>query len=141
MTETNYYYPVGAYRILLENGMRSELIPATTLYPVPFAPKWCAGLTSVHGDLCLVLDMHRILFNQARPSKQYSLWLQPEHFKDVVVSCDGLPVAIEYPSDDLKIETPTTLPSWVQQVWQDSQGLILQVSHVRLFSLLCSQKR
>ncbi|WP_020393955.1 hypothetical protein [Thiolinea disciformis] len=141
MTESIFCYPLGAYRILIESGIRSELITTTQVYPIPFTPTWCAGLTSVRGDLCIVLDMHRILLNGSLPPKTYFLWFKPEHYKEVVIGCDGLPTTIDYPSDDLAIDTPSTLPSWVQHVWQDEVGLILQVNHVRLFSLLCNQKR
>lgn len=140
MGKTAFCYRVGDYRILLEAGIRSEVLALDVVYPVPYSPEWCAGLTSVRGDLSPVVDMHVVLFRQRRPAKQYLLWLQHEAFTPVVVSCDELPRQVTLPDDDAQGGRVPGLPGWVQSVWAQDKGLLLAADHVRLFKIISKHR-
>lgn len=140
MAQTAFSYKVGDYRILLEPGVRSEVLTLDTVYPVPYAPDWCAGLSNVRGDLCPVIDMHGVLFKQQRPKKQYLLWLQHEAFTPVVVSCDELPKQISVPDESVQSGRIPGMPGWIQTVWSQDQALLLAADHARLFRLLSKTK-
>nr|HPQ97703.1 chemotaxis protein CheW [Thiolinea sp.] len=71
MTQAAFYYPVGAYRIVLASGVASEILSRTVVHPVPFAPDWCAGLVSVRGDLFPVLDIHRVLLGEGGARREF----------------------------------------------------------------------
>lgn len=140
MGQTAFSYKVGDYRILLEAGMRSEVLTLDTVYPVPYAPDWCAGLANVRGDLCPVIDMHGVLFKQQRPKKQYLLWLQHEAFAPVVVSCDELPKQVNVPETSEQSGRIPGIPGWVQTIWSHDKVLLLAADHGRLLRLLSKTK-
>ncbi|HPY40555.1 MAG TPA: chemotaxis protein CheW [Thiolinea sp.] len=138
--QSAFSYKVGDYRILLEAGVRSEVLTLDTVYPVPYSPDWCAGLANVRGDLCPVIDMHGVLFKQQRPTKQYLLWLQHEAFAPVVVSCDELPKQITIPDEAAQSGRIPGMPGWIQTVWSQDNALLLAADHARLFRLLSKTK-
>ncbi len=140
MAQAAFSYKVGDYRILLETGMHSEVLTLDTVYPVPYAPDWCAGLSNVRGDLCPVIDMHKVFFNKQSPKKQYLLWLQHEVFAPVVVSCDELPKQINVPETQEQIGRLPGMPGWIQTVWNHDNTLLLAADHGRLLRLLSKTK-
>jgi len=139
MTQAAFYYPVGAYRIVLASGVASEILSRTVVHPVPFAPDWCAGLVSVRGDLFPVLDIHRVLLGEggARREFRYLLWLQQPAMAPVVVGCDDLPrqLALPVPAGEPEDAGQDT-PVWVERVWRQGECLFLQLDHARLLRLL-----
>ena len=139
MAQTAFCYRTGDYHIVLEQGMRSELLTLDDIYPVPFAPDWCIGLASSRGDLFPVLDMHRVLLNQPRPQHQSLLWLKHEAFAPIVISCDGLPKQIELPSGETDSERMPGLPGWIRRTWVKEGELLLGADHARLFKALSKQ--
>lgn len=136
MTQSAFCYKTGDYHIVLEAGIRSELLTSHNIYPVPFAPDWCIGLTSARGELYPVLDMHRVLLDDARPEKQNLLWLQHPEFDPIVISCDGLPRQIEIPDEQEADERVPGLPGWIRQIWVNDDELLLGADHARLFRTL-----
>ncbi|MGB0847185.1 MAG: chemotaxis protein CheW [Thiolinea sp.] len=139
MAQTAFCYKTGDYHIVLEEGIRSELLTFDSIYPVPFSPDWCIGLASARGDLFPVLDMHRVLLNQSRPGQQSLLWLKHPAFSPIVVSCDGLPRQIELPAEDEESERMPGLPGWIRQTWVQDNELLLGADHARLFRTLSKQ--
>lgn len=139
---SSFSYQVGSYSILLESGIRSELLTRSDIYPLPFAPRWCLGLVGVRGDLFPVIDMHYVLAGEPPTEGQQLLWLQPDNFAAAVISCDGLPKQITPPDVANANEQPEHLPGWVQQVWTiDEQQLLLAADHVRLFQLISYSRK
>ncbi len=139
MTQTAFCYKTGDYHIVLEAGIRSELLTSDTIYPIPFAPEWCLGLISAHGELYPVLDMHGILLNASGPEKPRLLWLQHPEFAPVVISCEGLPRQIELPSAAAEQARLPGLPGWIRQTWLQDDELLLSADHARLFRTLIQQ--
>ncbi len=136
MSQTAFCYKTGEYHIVLETGIRSELLTSDSIYPVPFAPDWCIGLISARGELHPVLDMHKVLLNDERPDKTTLLWLQHPEFAPIVVSCEGLPRQIELPATEDRGERLPGLPGWINQAWMQDDELLLGADHARLFRTL-----
>ncbi|PID48902.1 MAG: hypothetical protein CR991_09190 [Proteobacteria bacterium] len=137
-----FSYRVGQYRLLLEPGVRSELLTRKDIQRLPFAPSWCAGLVGVRGDLFPVINMHQVLLGSPAQGKQQLLWLHPEQFVPAVVSCDELPKQLAMPGSDRPYESLQDLPGWVHRAWQDEeQGLVLELDHVRLFQLISRSRK
>ena len=141
MGQAAFCYRVGEYRIMLEEGIRSELLSVDKLYPVPFAPNWCAGLASVRGDLFPVIDMHVVLLHKQRPSRQYLLWLQHPAFAPALISCDELPRQTTIPSANERAERPPGLPGWIKSVWEQDGSWLLAADHVRLFNIISKSRQ
>ena len=139
MTQTAFCYKTGDYHIVLEAGIRSELLSSDNIYPVPFAPNWCLGLISARGELYPVLDMHKVLLNGARPDKTNLLWLQHPEFAPIVISFDGLPRQIELPGIEDGGERLPGLPGWIRHTWMQDGELLLGADHARLFKTIIKQ--
>lgn len=140
MAQNAFCYRTGDYQLVLEPVIRSEILSRDKVYPVPFAPLWCAGLVSVRGELFPVIDMHRVLLNTRRPDKQYLLWLHHEQHAPVVISCDGLPKQIELPDEDEDSQRLPGLPGWIRNTWVYRNELLLGADHLRLFKMLVGQQ-
>ncbi|CAA6825846.1 MAG: Unknown protein [uncultured Thiotrichaceae bacterium] len=141
MEQTAFCYKTGDYHIVLEEGMRSELMMLDKIYPVPFAPDWCAGLAAVRGELFPVLDMHRVLFDQNRPEQPYLLCLRHESFEPIIIGCDSLPGQTDIHHTGTSEHIPG-LPGWIRHAWSTDDKVYLGADHARLFrTLLVNQKR
>lgn len=141
MEQTTFCYRTGDYHIVLEEGVRSELLMSGKIYPVPFAPDWCIGLASVRGELFPVLDMHRVLLNQERPEQPYLLCLRHESFKPIIVGCDDLPAQTAIHHTETNEHIPG-LPGWIRRTWSTDDKVYLGADHGRLFrTLLGNQQR
>lgn len=62
---SRFTYQIGPHSILIETGVPAEVLTSRKIYAIPFAPHWCAGLTSLRGDLLPVVDMHRIVLGRS----------------------------------------------------------------------------
>nr|CAA6799717.1 MAG: Unknown protein [uncultured Thiotrichaceae bacterium] len=140
MEQTAFCYRTGDYHIVLEEGVRSELLTPEQIYPVPFAPAWCVGLVAVRGELFPVVDMHRVLLNQDRPEQPYLLCLRHESFEPIIVGCDSLPVQTETQKADTNEHIPG-LPGWIRRTWSTDKHVYLEADHRRLFSTLLNRQK
>lgn len=142
MEQTAFCYKTGDYHIVLEAGIRSEILALDQIYPVPFAPDWCVGLAGVRGELFPVLDMHKVLLNQNRPEQPYLLWLKHEQFEPIIVGSDSLPVQVEIKQSDSDGGRIPGLPGWIRSTRSTDRSVYLEADHGRLFrTLLGNQKR
>ncbi|MEZ5534186.1 MAG: chemotaxis protein CheW [Thiolinea sp.] len=142
MGQTAFCYRTGDYHIVLEGGIRSEILPFDKIYPVPFAPQWCVGLAGVRGELFPVLDMHRVLLNQPRPKQPYLLWLKHDSFEPIIIGSDSIPAQIEVNKAADDSGHIPGLPGWIRNTWSMDGQVYLEADHGRLFrTLLGSQKR
>ncbi len=146
MEQSTFCYKTGDYYIVLEAGIRSEILALNRVHPVPFAPDWCVGLAGVRGELFPVLNMHKILLNRNRPEQPYLLWLKHEQFEPVIIGSDSLPVQMKptHSADhsDNDHERIPGLPGWIHRTRNTDHGVCLEADHGRLLrTLLGRQKR
>lgn len=139
MEQTAFCYKAGDYHIVLEEGIRSELLTLDQIYPVPFSPDWCVGLVAVRGELFPVLDMHKVLLNQSRPEQPYLLCLRHDDFEPIVVGCDSLPVQTDIHHTTTDEHIPG-LPGWIRGTWSTDDKVYLGADHRRLFRTLLGNK-
>ncbi len=135
MEQTTFCYRIGDYHIVLEGGVRSELLMLDETYPVPFSPEWCVGLAAVRGELLPVLDMHSVLLKQTCPEQPYFLCLRHESFKPIIVGCDDLPTQTDIHQTETSEHIPG-LPGWIRRTWSSDGKVYLGADHGRLFRTL-----
>jgi chemotaxis signal transduction protein len=132
ITINRFCYHIGVHSILLEANVIAEILTGQTIYPVPFAPEWCAGLTSVRGDLFPVMDMHRVILAQPAPAQPRLLLIKHPQFSPVILTCDGYPQLIKLQAADLTEHTDENLPSWIPHTLQYAGQNLLAADHGRL---------
>lgn len=129
---SRFCYRIGSHLILLEPEMKAEVLTAQPLYPVPFAPSWCAGLISLRGDLFPVVDMHKVVQGSSSTTQQQLLLVQHFRFPPVVLTCDGYPRQIRLPDEDMTEYPAENLPGWIPHTLQHNGQTLLVADHGRL---------
>ena len=130
-TTSRFCYRIGTHFLLLEPSVKAEVLTSQHIYPLPFAPEWCAGLTSVRGDLFPVVDMHQVIQGQSATQKTQLLFMEHPQFPPVVITCDGIPRLLRLP-DDHSIQQDNSLPSWIPHGIPHEGQTLLAADHGRL---------
>ena len=129
---SRFCYRIGTHFLLLENTVKAEVLTGQQVYPLPFAPEWCAGLTSVRGDLFPVIDMHQVIQGQAATQKTQLLFMEHPQFPPVVITCDGIPRLLKLAESGLLQQVDSNLPSWIPHSIQHEGQTLLAADHGRL---------
>jgi chemotaxis signal transduction protein len=131
-TANRFYYKVGLHNILLELELKTEVLMAQTIYPLPFAPDWCKGLANVRSELVPVIDMHKIILGRPASIQTNLLLIQHPKFPPAVITCDGYPKQVKLTKDDLNLVLENQLPAWLSQRLQYPTERILVADHGKL---------
>ncbi len=131
-TVSRFCYRVGQHAVLLESGMMTEVLVNQTVYPVPFAPEWCAGLISLRGDLFPVIDMHKVLLGEQATGNPSLLLIQHKQFTPVALTCDGYPFQLKIPANHPPAPEPEHLPGWIPHSFLHDGQRLLAADHGRL---------
>jgi chemotaxis signal transduction protein len=129
---SRFCYRIGSHSILLEPVIRAEVLTAHSIYPVPFAPPWCAGLISLRGDLHPVINMHWVVERRSSATQNQLLLIQHPRFPPVVLTCDGYPRQLKLSADDLVEHQGDNLPGWIPHVLHHQGQTLLAADHDRL---------
>jgi chemotaxis signal transduction protein len=129
---SRFCYHIGAHTVLLETEIRAEVLGGQTLYPMPFAPAWCAGLISLRGELYPIIDMHQVLQGQSFRKTPQLLLIQHPRFTPIALTCDGYPRQLKLSQDDLEAQADDNLPSWIPHVLTHAGSRLLAADHGRL---------
>jgi chemotaxis signal transduction protein len=129
---SRFCYHIGTHSILLETEIRAEVLGGHTLYPVPFAPPWCAGLISLRGELYPIIDMHHVLQGQSFSTTPQLLLIQHPRFSPIALTCDGYPRQLKLSSQDLHAQPGENLPGWIPHILQHEGVSLLAADHGRL---------
>ncbi len=131
--ETNRFcYCIGSHSILLEPTVTAEILPTQMIYPVPFAPNWCAGLTSLRGDLYPVVDMHLVMLGKPFPSQLQLLLIQYPQIQPVVLTSDDYPRQLKLSAKNQIGQADENLPGWISHTVQHEGQTLLAADHGRL---------
>lgn len=129
---SRFYYRIGAHSILLEAEIRAEVLSGQVIYPLPFAPAWCAGLISLRGELYPIVDMHQVLQGQSFSAAPQLLLIQHPRFSPIALTCDGYPRQLQLPTHDLDLQRGENLPGWIPHVLHHDSSTLLVADHGRL---------
>ena len=127
-----FCYYIGAHAVLLETDIRAEVLSGQTMYPVPFAPTWCAGLISLRGELYPIIDMHHVLQGQSFNKTPQLLLIQHPRFPPIALTCDGYPRQLKLSQDALEAQAGENLPGWIPHTLTHEGSRLLAADHGRL---------
>lgn len=132
VTTNRFYYKVGMHNILLELELKIEVLMTQPIYPLPFAPDWCKGLTNVRSELVPVIDMHKIILGRPASIQTNLLLVHHPKFPPAVLSCDGYPKQVKLTKHDLDLIAENQLPAWLAYRLQYPAERILVADHGKL---------
>lgn len=134
--ENRFCYRIGSCLILMEAEILAEILTSHSIYPLPFAPDWCLGLTSLRGDIYPIVDMHRVLLGQSSDGRSQLLLVKHPDFSPVILTCDGYPQQLKLPTDLPPEQTDAKLPGWISHAQHHEGQLLLAANHGRLLRYL-----
>ena len=129
---SRFCYRIGTHFLLLESTVKAEILTGQHVYPLPFAPTWCAGLTSVRGDLFPVIDMHQVVQGQSAQQKPQLLFMEHPQFPPVILTCDGIPRLLKLAKTNVMEQADSSLPGWIPHTLQHDGQTLLVADHGRL---------
>lgn len=131
-TLTQFSYRVGQYSILLEPQVRSEVVDIQMISEVPFSPDWCLGLTSSRGELYPVMDMHKVVLDEASPVNIKLLLIEHPQFSPILLACDGYASQQNVPKKAQNEQENENLPAWISYSLTHNNQVLLIADHARL---------
>lgn len=127
-----FYYRVGPHPILLEPSLKAEVLMPQPVYPLPFAPSWSAGLTSLRGEILPVIDMYQLVLGRPASTNIQLLLIQPSDNLPVVITCDGYPRQIKLNAADWDKPATESLPVWIHTTIRYASDTFLVADHNKL---------
>lgn len=134
-----FYYTVAGHNILLEAGIKTEIIEQQMVFPIPHAPQWCQGMISLRGKLIPVVNL-RTFFDTPRVSKSdWLLVLEQSPFPQLAVRIDRLPQQQLVNNERRQSIDGQKLPSWFEASVLLDDLTLYEANHSKLFEQLIQE--
>ena len=127
-----FCYGVDDKCIVIESGIQMEILEKSTIYPIPNAPKWYSGVTSLRGNILTVINMHFLLNAKQSIKPKRLLKLKHPDFQALVIAIDNLP----YQSNVNKLvnnKNNKNYPAWITSFSKHDHNIFLFADHATLF--------
>ena len=114
-----------------------EVLEQSIIYPIPNAPKWYLGVTSLRGDILTVVNMHFLLNAKSNLKAKRLLKLKHPDFPALVIAIDNLP----YQSNIDRLATYNNknnkqYPVWINSSLKQNKKTFLVADHPVLFKAM-----
>jgi chemotaxis signal transduction protein len=132
-----FCYEIDSKYIFIESGIKMEVLERSIIYPVPNAPKWYLGVTSLRGDILTVVNMHFLLHATQHNQSKRLLKLEHPDFSPIVLAIDHLPH--QRSTDKLQINpmpNKKQYPDWITSSSTHNEHTFLFADHAILFNAM-----
>lgn len=135
-----YGYLAAGLRLLVKPAIRSEVIAAPTVWPIPNGPGWLSGVLNLRSHLIPVFDLDRIFgMTPAKYRKPMTLVLGQGETA-VGFGIEGHPAALRNLKEAAVPATlPSQLASHVPAAWMAEEALWLEFDHEGLFESIAAE--
>ncbi|HLP96931.1 MAG TPA: chemotaxis protein CheW [Sideroxyarcus sp.] len=134
-----YGFRVGALGLLIDPGTGSEVVPVSSVTPLPDAPRGFLGLVNLRGNLVPLYELHVLLGGDRRQADAGMMVLvfgQGEQAVGVVI--DGYPVALNQLSQLHSVpQLPDALQAHVSAGYMQDGVVWLEFDHGAFFDEAC----
>jgi hypothetical protein len=134
-----FFYRIDQLRILIEDDIKMEVLSESNIYPIPHAPAWYLGTSSVRGTILPVINIHFLLgIDTPSPlQKQWLLKLEHPLFSPIIVAMDSLPSQMNLNTlSSFPADTNIHYPHWVESSALQNNHTFLFADHYTLFEAL-----
>ena len=140
-TPTNHLfcYEIDDTRIFIESGIQMEVLEQSIIYPIPNAPKWYSGVTSLRGDILTIVNMHFLLNAKLNSKTKRLLKLEHPDFPALAIAIDTLPH--QHDVNTLTANKKTNnknYPEWITSFSTHNNHTYLFADHAALFAAMQS---
>ncbi|HIO93098.1 MAG TPA: hypothetical protein EYG68_09705 [Leucothrix mucor] len=132
-----FCYEVENKRVFVEPKIKMEVLEKTVIYPIPNAPKWYAGVTSLRGTILPVVNMHFLLGLKDSSTNKRLLQLEHPNFPPLAIAIDNLPHQRNI--ENLKGENKpnhSDYPQWISSSAKHNNCTFLFADHSALFQAM-----
>jgi chemotaxis signal transduction protein len=136
---SKFYYSIAGFNILLESGIKTEIIEKQDVFPIPHSPIWCQGMISLRGKLIPVVNLHKLLNDAEQINSNWLLILEKEPYPQLAIRIDKLPQQqiLNDPHSN-KLDTQQ-LPMWLKAVISVDDKTLYEADHTELFDQLIQE--
>ena len=134
-----FFYTVGSYNFLLEDGLKAETLKNKKVNSVPYLPGWYKGIISIRGIIMPVLDIHEFIQTQMNKvekrdtDRSYLLKLEHKDHPPIVFIVENLPELINI-ENLKKSKTTKNSPGWINNYLIQDSKKIAQINHKELLN-------
>ena len=136
---SNFYYTVAGINILLEPGIKTEIIEKRDVFPIPHAPSWCQGMISLRGKLIPVANLHKMLNSSDVGKSLWLLVLEIPPYPQLAILIDQLPKQQLLSNEHREVATNEKFPDWIKSGTTVSGSILYQANHSELFEQLIQE--
>jgi len=133
---SKFYYCVAGFNILLESGIKTEIIEKCDIFPIPHTPEWCKGMISLRGKLIPVANLHKLLNDSAPGKSPWLLVLEIAPHPQLAILIDQLPMQQLLSNDNQDAIDNTRFPDWIESSTSIDDKTLYQANHTQLFEQL-----
>lgn len=134
---SGFFYTIGSYNILVEQGIKVENLSGLVINKIPHAPEWCSGIVNVRGIIMPIVNMHTFLKTGIdNSSKKHNLiMLEYKNLTPIIFQIDKLPEMVFI--DDYTYENaPNNSPDWLNQTVTNGANTLYEIDHQELLKQL-----
>ena len=129
-----FCYEINGIHLFIELGIKMEILEQSIIYPIPNAPEWYLGVTSLRSDILTVVNMHFLLDMQQNTKIRRLLKLEHADFPPLVIAIDNLPHQRDTtPLANNSIANETHYPEWITASSKQNNHTFLFANHALLF--------
>ncbi len=141
--EMRYVIHGAGIDLLLQAGLRMEVVEAGAPHFVPHAPVWCDGLLNLRGELLPIIALHRLLGDSAEDTGEnrfdYLLVIRPDDAAAVAITLQRLPEKIRF-TEASRTTLPTGIPAGISvaipAAYRHQDRMLLEFDHAALLDSL-----
>ena len=131
-----FYYTIAGCNILLEPGMKTEIIEKQVIFPIPHSPPWCQGMISLRGKLIPVANLHKLLNSSDQRKSNWLLVLEKDPYPQLAIRIDKLPMQQLLDNEPRNAIDLAQYPSWLQASISVDNKVLYEADHTILFKQL-----
>jgi chemotaxis signal transduction protein len=142
IAEIRHGFTVSSHALLVPKAVKTEVIQATTLYPLPNTPNWFSGFVNHRGEALPVFSLE-MLFNPQSPPKKNKQWILflEQHQKTCGMLINSCPYKVnnltEMAVSDVSA-IPESITPHIEKAFFDGHREWLDFSYHQLFLSLKS---
>ena len=136
---SKFYYSIADFNILLESGIKTEIIEKQDVFPIPHSPLWCQGMISLRGKLIPVVNLHKLLNDADQINSSWLLILEKEPYPQLAIRIDKLPQQQVLNDSQSDIVDSQQLPKWLKAIISVDDKTLYEADHTELFDQLIQE--
>ncbi len=128
--------------LLLQAGLKMEVVEASKPCYVPHAPDWCEGLLNLRGELLPIIALQQLLSDRAGTVEKrfaYLLVIRPADSAAVAITLQRLPEKIQF-TEVSRTTLPNRIPAGISvavpAAYRHLDRVLLEFDHIALLDSL-----